>query len=156
MYQHLPRIWYVNPYGLGLVLLCWQEAAVLTTKSFMGCPLPLSLTLTPLSVGGWGTGKTGETFALPPMRACEGELMATWCSEWICRLGSLLPPHVVNFPLTSVLYIFSFLERLPTGTFPVCTVGVRNLHCSFWHFLFWWHQIDVGLDPYWKGIITDK
>ena len=26
-----------------------------TTKPFMGCPLPLSLTLTPLSVGTWGT-----------------------------------------------------------------------------------------------------
>jgi hypothetical protein len=28
MYQQFPQIWYVSQYGLGLVLLCWREAAV--------------------------------------------------------------------------------------------------------------------------------
>ena len=35
---------------LGSVLICWRWPLSLTTKSFNGCPLPLHLTLTPLSV----------------------------------------------------------------------------------------------------------
>ena len=39
-------------YGLVLVLLCCREAAqVKFANYFMGCPLPLFLSLTPLSVG---------------------------------------------------------------------------------------------------------
>jgi len=54
MCQQISRIRYVSPYGLGLVLLCCGRPLFLTTKSLMGCPLPLSFTLTPLSVGAQG------------------------------------------------------------------------------------------------------
>ena len=50
MYEQFPRIWYVSPYGLGLLVFRWREAAFPDHQIAMGCPLP-SLTLTSLSVG---------------------------------------------------------------------------------------------------------
>jgi len=47
---HFPRLRYESPYGLGIVLLFCREVLFPTTKVFIGCPLPLSITLTPLSL----------------------------------------------------------------------------------------------------------
>jgi len=40
MYQQFPRIWYVSPYGLGLVLLSWREAAFHNYHIAHGLPPP--------------------------------------------------------------------------------------------------------------------
>jgi len=37
---HFSRIWYVSPYGLGLVLLCWQAAVFSNYQIVHGLPLP--------------------------------------------------------------------------------------------------------------------
>jgi len=52
MYQQFPRIRYVSPYCLGLVILCFREAAFSDYQIVHGWPqaLLLSFTLTPLSV----------------------------------------------------------------------------------------------------------
>jgi len=53
MCQQFPRLRYrdVSPYDLDSVFLCCREVTFLTTKSFLGYHLSLSLTLISLSVG---------------------------------------------------------------------------------------------------------
>jgi len=57
MRPQFSRLGYVSPYGLSLVLLCCREPAFSNYQIVHGLSpaLPLSLTLTPLSVGTWGT-----------------------------------------------------------------------------------------------------
>jgi len=40
MYHQFPRICYVSPYGLHLVLLCWREAAFSIYPIVHGLPHP--------------------------------------------------------------------------------------------------------------------
>jgi len=40
MYQQFPRIWYVSPYDLALVLLCFREVAFSDYQIVHGVPPP--------------------------------------------------------------------------------------------------------------------
>jgi len=48
MYRQFSWIWYVSQYGLKSVYFVGGRTLFPITKSFMGCPLPLSFPLTPL------------------------------------------------------------------------------------------------------------